>query len=152
MGVSTCLLEVTLLECVTVVHFSLQLVTMYTKSDDIISINNHLHKKWWHHYHQQPLTQKVMTSLASITTYTKNDDITSINKSSSCLHARLVCKWRECSNSVLPISFNEFNIYLFFKNRGGSYWRGGLLRMNMICTNFTPPSQPLHKSSGSTST
>ncbi len=35
-------------------------------------------------------------------------------------------------NDVFSISIYEFNIYLFFKKGGGSYWRGALVRRNMV--------------------
>ncbi len=34
--------------------------------------------------------------------------------------------------TFFSIRIYEFNIYLFFKKRGGGYWRGALIRRNMI--------------------
>ncbi len=46
-------------------------------------------------------------------------------------------KWRvksggKVQNDIFSIEIYEFNIYLFFKKKGGTYWRGVLITRNTV--------------------
>ncbi len=49
-------------------------------------------------------------------------------------HSQPNVKWneRKVQTDVFPILIYEFNVYLFFKKRGGGHWRGELVGRNTV--------------------